>query len=257
MATQLALSDREGHALIERRDVTPMELIQSAIMQGASIDTIERLTKLQREMVEYEAKVGFNEALHRAQTKMRRISADATNPQTKSRYASYPQLDRVLRPLYTEEGIALSFDTVDCPINEHVRVVCDVSRGGYTKRYQIDMPADGKGAKGGDVMTKTHAMGAGVAYGMRYLLKMIFNVAVGEDDKDGNDPNGAGDSVPMVEAEVIKYLDWIDEAGNVEDLQKYYLNAVKLADEAKDDRAKNAFVEAKNKRYRQLKGGSK
>jgi hypothetical protein len=56
------------------------------------------------------------------------------------------------------------------------------------RRYQADMPADGKGAKGGDVMTKTHATGSGMSYGMRYLLKMIFNVAVGEDDTDGNEP---------------------------------------------------------------------
>ena len=37
-------------------------------------------------------------------------------------------------------------------------------------------------------MTKTHASGAAQQYGMRYLLKAIFNVAVGEDDRDGNDP---------------------------------------------------------------------
>ena len=48
-----------------------------------------------------------------------------------------------------------------------------------------DKPADGKGAKGGDVMTKTHATGAGVTYGRRYLLGMIFNLVIGEDD-DGN-----------------------------------------------------------------------
>jgi hypothetical protein len=44
--------------------------------------------------------------------------------------------------------------------------------------HRIDMPADGKGAKGGDVMTKTHAMGAAASYGQRYLLKLIFNIAV-------------------------------------------------------------------------------
>ena len=32
---------------------------------------------------------------------------------------------------------------------------------------------------------KTHAVGAGMSYGMRYLLKMIFNIAIGEDDDDG------------------------------------------------------------------------
>ena len=45
---------------------------------------------------------------------------------------------------------------------------------------------NGKGAKGGDVMTRTHATGAALSYGMRYLLRMIFNVAVGEGDTDGN-----------------------------------------------------------------------
>ena len=44
------------------------------------------------------------------------------------------------------------------------------------------MPADGKGAKGGDVMTKTHATGSAMTYGQRYLVKMIFNIAVGADD---------------------------------------------------------------------------
>jgi hypothetical protein len=53
------------------------------------------------------------------------------------------------------------------------------------------MPADGKGAKGGDVMTKTHAIGAAVTYGKRYLLGMIFNIAVGGDvDDDGNSNGG-------------------------------------------------------------------
>ena len=64
------------------------------------------------------------------------------------------------------------------------------------------MPADGKGAKGGDVMTKTHATGAAVSYGMRYLLKMIFNVAVGEDDTDGNGPRETPD-------QPVGYEDWV------------------------------------------------
>jgi hypothetical protein len=51
------------------------------------------------------------------------------------------------------------------------------------------MPVDGKGARGGDVMTKTHAMGSGISYGMRYLLRMIFNLAIDQDD-DGNAAGG-------------------------------------------------------------------
>ena len=71
-------------------------------------------------------------------------------------------------------------------------MVCYVSHsGGHTRTYRAHVPSDGKGAKGNDAMTKTHAFGSGTSYGMRYLLKMIFNVAIGEEDDDGNAAGGA------------------------------------------------------------------
>lgn len=153
------------------------------------IDKMERLFQLQERVQARAAEDAFNIAMAAAQAEMRPVSADADNPQTKSRYASYAQLDRALRPIYTANGFALSFDEGESPKPEHVRVICYVSHvGGHTRTYHRDMPADGKGAKGGDVMTKTHAAGAAGSYGARYLLKGIFNVAVGEDDNDGNDP---------------------------------------------------------------------
>jgi hypothetical protein len=82
----------------------------------------------------------------------------------------------------------LSFSEGNTDKSAHVRIVCKVSHiGGHTEVYHKDMPADGKGAKGGDVMTLTHATGAAQTYGMRYILKGIFNVAIGENDNDGND----------------------------------------------------------------------
>ena len=130
----------------------------------------------------------FNQSINRAQQRMRAVATDADNPQTKSRYATYRKLDAAIRPIYTEDGFGISFDTADSPKGvEYVRVLAYVSHvGGFSRTYTIDMPADGKGAKGADVMTKTHAVGAAASYGMRYLLKMIFNIAVGEEDRDGN-----------------------------------------------------------------------
>jgi hypothetical protein len=52
----------------------------------------------------------------------------------------------------------------------------------------LDSPADGKGAKGGDVMTKTQATVAAFSYGKRVHLKNIFNLA--EIDDDGNGAGG-------------------------------------------------------------------
>lgn len=153
------------------------------------MDKMERLFKMHEAIVARNAEQEFNAAMSEAQSKMGRISVDAVNPQTRSHYASYAALDKALRPIYTAAGFALSFGTEEGAAADWARVVCHVShKGGHSRMHHIDMPADGKGAKGGDVMTKTHATGAAMTYGMRYLLKLIFNVAIGEDDDDGNDP---------------------------------------------------------------------
>jgi len=158
---------------------------------NVTVDVIERVLAIQERVEAKTAQSAFNAAMSEAQAEMRPVHADATNPQTRSRYASYEALDRALRPVYTKHGFGLSFDTGDAPSQEWVRVLCYVThKGGHDRTYKADMPADGKGAKGGDVMTKTHAVGSAMSYGMRYLLKMIFNVAVGEDDDDGNTAGG-------------------------------------------------------------------
>jgi len=154
---------------------------------AVDVDKLERLMQMHERANARTAEEQFNAAMSAAQAEMRAISADCENKQTHSRYASYAQLDAALRPIYTKHGFGVSFDTGDAPKDEHVRVLAYVTHsGGHARTYRVDMPADGKGAKGGDVMTKTHATGAAMSYGMRYLLKMIWNVAVGEDDRDGN-----------------------------------------------------------------------
>lgn len=162
-------------------------IARAASDPSVDIDKMERLIALQQQVSAREAELAFNQAMNAAQAEMRPISANASNPQTKSRYATFDKLDRVLRPIYNKHGFSLSFDEGDSPKPEHVRVLCYCAHNaGHTRTYHRDMPADGKGAKGGDVMTKTHAAGAAGSYGARYLLKGIWNVAVGAEDDDGN-----------------------------------------------------------------------
>jgi hypothetical protein len=166
-----------------------LEIVSRAASDpNIEVAKVEKLLELYERIQAKAAEAQFNEAMTKAQSEMGRISGDSENKQTHSWYASYGKLDRILRPIYTAHGFSLSFDEGESPKPDHVRVLCHVARGGYTRTYHKDMPADGKGAKGGDVMTKTHATGAAMSYGMRYLLKGIFNVAIGEEDTDGNDP---------------------------------------------------------------------
>lgn len=168
---------------------TIMQVIANAAADpNTDVDKMERLLAMKERMDARTAETAFNTALNACQSEVGHIAADANNPQTRSAYATYAKLDRVLRPIYTRNGFSLSFDEGDSPKAQHVRVLCHVSHSaGHTRTYHKDMPADGKGAKGGDVMTLTHASGAAQSYGMRYLLKGIFNIAIGEEDRDGND----------------------------------------------------------------------
>lgn len=165
-------------------------IIRAASDPAVSMDKMERLLAMQERMEARQAQSAFDNAMADAQEGMKAIRTDLYNKQTQSNYASYAALDKVTRPIYAKHGFSLSFDTGDGAPDMCVRVVCTVAhRGGHRERRQIDMPADGKGAKGGDVMTRTHATGAAASYGQRYLLKLIFNLAVGDVDDDGN---GAG-----------------------------------------------------------------
>lgn len=191
------------NAVIERQQTlpgvpdpvdAPTSLLQ-IISRAASdptvdVDKMERLMAMHERIVARQAEASFNAAMEACQAEMQPISADATNPQTRSKYATYGKLDRALRPIYTRHGFSLSFSDGETTKPDHVRVLALVRhKAGFRETHFKDMPADGKGAKGGDVMTKTHAAGAAQQYGMRYLLKGIFNVAIGENDRDGNDPN--------------------------------------------------------------------
>jgi hypothetical protein len=219
MGSQVAkLVDENGHALVAQPPALPMESETAAVLaiisRAASdptvdIEKMKVLMAMRADMRSEDARRAFNIAMSAAQAEMRPIAADATNPQTKSKYASYAALDRALRPIYTGQGFGLSFGTAEGGPAEHVRVTCLVTHAnGHERTYQADMPADGKGAKGGDVMTKTHATGAALTYGQRYLLKMIFNIAVGPDD-DGNAASGRGRLPPKegkISADQLKEL---------------------------------------------------
>lgn len=203
--------------ITERRNVTAPVSDTAAIVHmieraardpSMDIDKLQRLIEMRERQEAKEAERAFDAAMSLAQAEMRPVAADANNPQTKSKYASYYALDRALRPIYTKHGFSLSFDTGEATVAEHVRVLCRISCAGHSRVPHIDMPADGKGAKGGDVMTKTHATGSAVQYGTRYLLKMIFNIAVGGDD-DGN----AAGATPLTDEQIDTIRSLIVQVG--------------------------------------------
>lgn len=167
---------------------------------SADLDKLERILAMHSRLEAKAREREFNEKMAEAQKLMEPINADARNPETKSKYATLAKLDRVIRPIYSKLGFAPSFNTSPDAPPEHVRVLLALSNCGHTAHYQIDMPTDGKGPKGGSVMTRTHAVGSGVSYGQRYLLKLAFNLSIDSSaDDDGNAAGRTGGGVISAE----------------------------------------------------------
>lgn len=215
--TAQALAERTADQLptldVPATQLTPIQMAYQLVAKGADFAAVREMIEFGKKLEADENEKAFNVAMAAAQADMRVVATNMANTQTRSRYADYAQLDRALRPIYSKHGFALSFDEADTPKPEHIRILCHVSHtGGHTRTYHRDMPADGKGAKGGDVMTKTHAAGAAASYAMRYLLRGIFNVAVGEEDRDGNNAPPPKQET-ITDAQVKELLELIQQAG--------------------------------------------
>ena len=237
----------DSRAVVVSESTAFIQMLERAARDPAvDVAKIEKLMELQERILARQAEAAFNEAMNQAQSEIGRIATDSENKATSSRYASYAALDRVLRPIYTSHGFSLSFDTGESA-ESTVKVLCYVShRAGHTRTYTAVIPADGKGAKGGDVMTKTHAVGSGMQYGQRYLLKLIFNVAVGQDD----DGNGAGKQVitenqaanlealiTEVGANKVAFLKWLKAKSLEEIPATAYDGAVKMLEAKRKQQA--------------------
>jgi ERF superfamily len=228
---------------ITHQRVDPMEMIQrafeSAISNGAGMEVVDRILAQQREMIDYNDRLRFHDALRRIQDKLKTIPKRGWNPDTKSHYALAQDVDAGINSLLQEEGMVLSFEPRPSDKAEEVFIVGTLSLGAYSKEYPLPMPADGKGAKGGGVMSRTHATGSAITYGKRYLKDMIFNLSFRERDDDGNAAGGSREVMP--DTAVEEWIDALREAPDIDSLKSVFADCWGRAKKLQDAQAKEAF----------------
>ena len=174
--------------------VTPTQPGLPTIIERAAgdpnfdVDKLQRLLDMQEAGEIRAADKLFAQALTAAEAEMEMINTNARNDQTKSKYATFAQVDREVRPIYTKHGFSITFTTEPTGMPNSILVVGTLSHhGGASRRYQVPVPITTQGFKGQAMMTETHATMAAVSYGRRNLEVMMFNLQIG-DDTDGNAP---------------------------------------------------------------------
>lgn len=230
--------------------VTPLSLMQIALERG-QVEQLQILQDMHFRELARSAEVEFNLAMNEVQAEITRVAPDAYNQQTKSKWATYPALDKMLRPIYTRHGFSLSFDSGDSPADT-VITHCYVShRAGHTRKYQSPpVPLPTMGPQGKAVMTTTHGTGSAMSYGKRYLVAFIFNIPIGDEDTDGN----AEQDMPGIE----DWLTVIRDSSTFDELDRQFRAAYTQASKADNERAQKILIAAKDERRGQLrKAGAK
>lgn len=179
---------------------------RAAINPDVDIDKMERLLNMQERIVDKQAEQDWNTAMTKAQLAMPIIKPDGENTHTVSKYAKYETINKVIKPIYADNGFSLTFgqgkgDEVN------IKVTCDVAHiGGYTKQYFIDLPPDTLGIGGKRNKTDIHGTASAFSYAQRYLVKLIFNLTISGEDDDGNAAGGDTRSALEVHEDHCAYM---------------------------------------------------
>lgn len=192
-------------------------LQQALLLPDQGVERLERMWEMHKEMQDRDAARAYADAMKACQKEMPAIQKRGKNKQTNSRYALLEDINRLITPIYTRHGFSLSFGTDRSELADHVGIVCDVMHdGGYSKTYTYDAPIDNVGIKGEKNKTTTHGRGSAISYGRRYLVMMIFNLTIGDDD----DGNAAGENEQQRIAREVAQ-EWVQVADSVTSHEGY------------------------------------
>lgn len=164
-------------------EITPLTMLNMAVQQGSDIESLRELMALKREWEADEARKAYAKAMSLVQEEMPVVLKTAQNKQTGSLYAKEETISKIIKPIYTKGGFSLSFNTGECPLESHIRVICSISHaGGHIEKIYVDYPYDCTGIKGTVNKTKIHGYKSTYSYAKNTLTCMAFNVATGDDD---------------------------------------------------------------------------
>ena len=244
MTTEITEYSKTDAAFPVNETAALMQVIARAASDpNVDVDKMERLLQMQERVRDRAAEQEFAEAMSRTQAAMPPVIKDKQNTQTNSQYASLESIAKIITPIYTGHGFSLSFNTDASPVENCVRITCDVlHRSGHSKRFTYDAPIDDSGIAGKVNKTPTHARGSSISYGQRYLTKLIFNLRIAGEDDDGNAASTSS-----------AFLDWKSEIESAENIERIEQLGKELATSGVSGRDRDAL----RKLYQQRKSSLK
>lgn len=188
------------------RVLTPSDMLDRAIMQGADIAVLEKLMALHERWEANQARKAFDEAMAAAKAEipviMKNREVDFTSPKgrTHYRHEDLAEIARTVAPILGRHGLSYRFRATSNP-NEPVVVTCIVShRDGHAEEITLSAGRDDTGNK-----NSIQQVGSTLTYLQRMTLKAALGLAASDDD-DAQSAAGGNDFIDSDEVENINTM---------------------------------------------------
>lgn len=166
--------------------MTPMDMLNKAVAQGADINVLEKLMGLQERWEANQARKSFDEAMAAAKAeiptiaKNREVDFQSSKGRTNYRHEDLAEIARTVDPILSRHGLSYRF-RVTSNVSEPVTVTCILShRAGHSEETTLSAGRDDSGNK-----NNIQAVGSAITYLQRYTLKAALGLAAASDD-DGH-----------------------------------------------------------------------
>lgn len=180
---------------VERRreiattQATPATLLQLAVQQGADLDRLERLMRLQVEWEQRESMKAYNAAFAAFKAEAVNVVKNRRVTDGPLKGKSYAELHAVVdavTPVLSRHGLSASW-RITKDDKDWIEVTCTLKHSlGHCESVSMGGPPDAGGAKNA-IMARAST----VTYLERYTLKAITGLSEQGDDHDGRSPKDA------------------------------------------------------------------
>lgn len=176
--------DQDQAPALVGESATILQVISRAAADPAcDIDKMERLMAMHERMQARDAEAEFNAAMAAMQSDIPSIAergAIVVNGQKRSDYATFEDINDVIKPIMQAHGFAITFKVENTSGGLSVTGIL-MHRAGHRESTTMLLPLDTSGSK-----NAVQAVGSSTSYGKRYVMSALLNLTTRGEDDDGH-----------------------------------------------------------------------
>lgn len=185
MGTEIIMPEQRRQVVAPiSNDTNIMAVISRAAADPAcDIDKLERLMAMHERMQARDAQAEFNAAMAAMQSDIPSIAergAIVVNGQKRSDYATFEDINDVIKPIMQTHGFAITFKVENVAAGLSVTGIL-MHRAGHREETTMLLPLDTSGSK-----NAVQAVGSSTSYGKRYVMSALLNLTTRGEDDDGH-----------------------------------------------------------------------